>query len=214
MYFKNKISVIMSVYNTPFVLVKRAIDSVLNQDFTDFEFIIIDDGSNNDTHAQILNFAIENEDKITYLRHKNCSQSESINKGILISNSEYITVIDADDEYKPNHLSTCLYEMKSLDLIASTTETIVNQESDYYVPDRFNTNEVVHVDDCILFATLFGKKEVFTSLNFHDMYGADAHFYERAELQFMVQKLDLRTYIYYRNNPNSITAKVKSNTIN
>ena len=204
----------MSVYNTPFVLVKRAIDSVLNQDFTDFEFIIIDDGSNNDTHAQILNYAIENEDKITYLRHKNCSQSESINKGILISNSEFITVIDADDEYKPNHLSTCLSEMKSLDLIASTTETIVNQESDYYVPDRFNTNEVVHVDDCILFATLFGKKEVFTSLNFHDMYGADAHFYERAEQQFMVQKLDLRTYIYYRNNPNSITAKVKSNTIN
>jgi len=204
----------MSVYNTPFVLVKRAIDSVLNQDFTDFEFIIIDDGSNNETHTQILNYAIENEDKITYLRHKNCSQSESINKGILISNSEFITVIDADDEYKPNHLSTCLSEMKSLDLIASTTETIVNQESDYYVPDRFNTNEVVHVDDCILFATLFGKKEVFTSLNFHDMYGADAHFYERAEQQFMVQKLDLRTYIYYRNNPNSITAKVKSNTIN
>jgi glycosyltransferase involved in cell wall biosynthesis len=214
MYFKNKISVIMSVYNTPFVLVKRAIDSVLNQDFTNFEFIIIDDGSNNETHCEILNYAIENEDKITYLRHKNCSQSESINKGILISNSEFITVIDADDEYKPNHLSTCLSEMKSLDLIASTTETIVNQESDYYVPDRFNTNEVVHVDDCILFATLFGKKEVFTSLNFHDMYGADAHFYERAEQQFMVQKLDLRTYIYYRNNPNSITAKVKSNTIN
>jgi hypothetical protein len=104
--------------------------------------------------------------------------------------------------------------MKSHDLIASTTETIVNQESDYYVPDRFNTNEVVHVDDCILFATLFGKKEVFTSLNFHDMYGADAHFYERAEQQFMVQKLDLRTYIYYRNNPNSVTAKVKNNSLN
>jgi len=214
MSFKNKISVIMSVYNTPFELVKRAIDSVLNQDFTNFEFIIIDDGSNNDTHTQILNYAIEHEDTIVYLRHKNCSQSESINKGILISNSEFITVIDADDEYKYNHLSTCLSEMKSHDLIASTTETVVNQESDYYVPDRFNTNEVIHVDDCILFATLFGKKEVFTSLNFYDMYGADAHFYERAEQQFMVQKLDLRTYIYYRNNPNSLTAKVKSDTTN
>lgn len=214
MYFKNKISVIMSVYNTPFVLVKRAIDSVLNQDFTNFEFIIIDDGSTNETHIEILNYVIKHEDKITYLRHKNCSQSESINKGILISNSEFITVIDADDEYKYNHLSTCLSEMKSHDLIASTTETVVNQESDYYVPDRFNTNEVIHVDDCILFATLFGKKEVFTSLNFYDMYGADAHFYERAEQQFMVQKLDLRTYIYYRNNPNSLTAKVKSNTTN
>jgi glycosyltransferase involved in cell wall biosynthesis len=201
------------VYNTPFELIKRAIDSVLNQDYTNFELIIVDDGSSNGTHNEILNYAILHEDKITYLRHKNCSQSESINKAILICTSDFITVIDADDEYKPNHLSTCLSEMKSLDLIASTTETIVNHESDYYVPDRFDTNKVIHVDDCILFATLFGKKEVFTSLNFKDMYAADAHFYERAEQQFMVQKLDLRTYIYYRNNPDSLTAKVKRETL-
>ena len=203
----------MSVYNTPFELIKRAIDSVLNQDYTNFELIIVDDGSSNGTQNEILNYAILHEDKITYLRHKNCSQSESINKAILICTSDFITVIDADDEYKHNHLSTCLSEMKSLDLIASTTETIVNHESDYYVPDRFDTNKVIHVDDCILFATLFGKKEVFTSLNFKDMYAADAHFYERAEQQFMVQKLDLRTYIYYRNNPDSLTAKVKRETL-
>jgi glycosyltransferase involved in cell wall biosynthesis len=204
----------MSVYNTPFELIKRAIDSVLNQDFPDFQLIIVDDGSNNNTQNDLLQYAIKHEDKITYLRHKNRSQSASINRGILISNSEYITVIDADDEYKPNHLELCLSEIKSLDLIASTTETIVNHESDYYVPDRFNPNEVIHVDDCIMFATLFGKKEVFTSLNFLNMYAADAHFYERAGEQFLVEKLDLRTYIYYRNNPNSISAKVKSQNFN
>jgi glycosyltransferase involved in cell wall biosynthesis len=209
MYFKNRIAVIMSVYNTSFHLIKRAIDSVLNQDFQDFELIIIDDGSDNDTQSQILNYAIKHEDKITYLRHKNRSQAESINRGMLISNSEFITVIDADDEYKPNHLSTCLSEIKTLDLIASTTETIVNEESDYYVPDRFDNNQVIHVDNCILFATLFGKKEVFTMLNFQNMYAADAHFYERAEQQYAVKKLDLRTYVYYRNNLESLTAKIK-----
>jgi len=210
MYLKNRISVIMSVYNTSFPLVKRAIDSVLNQEFRDFELIIVDDGSNNDTQNEILNYAIRHEDKITYLRHKNRSQSESINRAMLISNSEFITVIDADDEYKPNHLSKCLSEIKSLDLIASTTETIVNQESDYYVPDRFDNTRVIHIDDCILFATLFGKKEVFTILNFKNMYGADAHFYERAEKEFAVKKLDLRTYVYYRNNLDSLTAKIKT----
>jgi glycosyltransferase involved in cell wall biosynthesis len=210
---KNKVAVIMSVYNTPFITVKRAIDSVLNQTFQDFELLIIDDGSTNDSHQLILEYAIVNENKITYLRHKNCSQSESINRAILLTDSEYITVIDADDEYKTNHLESCLSEINSLDLIASTTETIVKNESDYYVPDRYNQNEVVHVDDCILFATLFGKKEVFQNLNFINMYGADAHFYERAEKMYFVEKLDLRTYIYYRNNPNSISAKVKSNNL-
>ena len=214
MNFKFKISVIMSVYNTDFLRVKRAIDSVLNQSFQDFELIIIDDGSHHHSQNLILDYAVANEDKITYLRHKNCSQSESINRGILLTNSEFITVIDADDEYKPNHLELCLSEIKSLDLIASTTETIVNHESDYYVADRFNPNEVIHVDDCIMFATLFGKKEVFTSLNFLNMYAADAHFYEQAGQQFLVEKLDLRTYIYYRNNPDSISAKVKSQKLN
>lgn len=214
MYHKNTISVILSVYNTPFTLVKRAIDSVLNQEFSDFELIIIDDGSNNNTQNEILNYAIQHEDKITYLRHKNCSQSESINKGVLVSNGKFVTIIDADDEYKPNHLLSCLSEIKNLDLIASTTETIVHKEADYYVPDRFNNSALVHVDDCILFATLFGKKEVFKCLNFHNMYGADAHFYERAEQQFMVKKLDLRTYIYYRNNPDSHTARVKIENLN
>lgn len=213
MRYKNKISIIMSVYNTPFSLLKRAVDSVLEQDFKDFELIIIDDGSNNNKQIELLNYAIKHEDKITFLRHKNCSQSESINKGILISTGEYITIIDADDEYKTNHLSVCLAEMNSFDLIASTTETIVNHHADYYVPDRFDNNKVVHVDDCIMFATLFGKKEVFTSMKFYNMYGADANFYERAQKQFIVQKLDLRTYIYYRNNPDSLTAKVKLKSV-
>lgn len=209
MYYKYTISVLLAVFNTPFTLVKRAIDSVLNQEFNDFELIIIDDGSSNNTQNEILNYAIQHEDKITYLRHKNCSQSESINKGVLLSNGKFITIIDADDEYKPNHLLTCLSEIKTLDLIASTTETIVNKESDYYVPDRFDRSDLVHVDNCILFATLFGKREVFKNLNFYNMYGADAHFYERAAHQFIVKKLDLRTYIYYRNNPDSISARVK-----
>jgi hypothetical protein len=72
----------------------------------------------------------------------------------------------------------------------------------------------VHVDDCILFATLFGRKEVFTRLSFHNMYGADAHFFERAEQEFVVKKLDLRTYVYYRNNINSLTARIKSERSN
>lgn len=204
----------MSVYNTPFELTKRAIDSVLQQDFTDFELVIIDDGSNNGSEQQLLAYALKHEDKISFMRHKNRSQAESINRAILISNSEYITVIDADDEYKPNHLSTCLAQILSNDLIASTTETVVNKESDYFVPDRFDTSQVVHVDDCILFATLFGKKEVFTKLNFQDMYAADANFYERAEQEFVVKKLDLRTYVYYRNNQNSLTARLKKSNTN
>lgn len=203
------ISVLMSVYNTDFALVKRAIDSVLQQDFQDFELILIDDGSNNDPENHLLNYARQHEGKITYIRHSNRGQSKSINRGILHSSGQYIAILDADDEYKPNHLRACLQEMKDADLIASTTQTIVDSEDDYYVPDKMNLSQLIHVDDCVLLATLFGKKEVFVSVKFQDMYAADAHFYEHAAKKYSVRKVNLRTYIYYRNIPNSACATMK-----
>jgi len=202
----------MAVYDTDFCLVKRAIDSVLNQDFQDFEMIVIDDGSQNGTQNLLLNYVIQNESKISYLRHTNCGQSESINRGILNSTGEYITILDADDEYKPNHLSSCLKAVESLDLIASTTETIVDSLDDFYVPDKYDQSQLIHVDDCILFATLFGKKDVFMNLKFQKKYAADAQFYESASQRYEVKKVNLRTYVYYRNIPNSTCAKIKKAT--
>jgi glycosyltransferase involved in cell wall biosynthesis len=204
-----KITVLMSVYNTDFYLVKRALNSVLQQDFQGFEIIVIDDGSYLDPHNRLLNFTTKHEDRITYLRHKNCGQAKSINKGVKISSGEYITIIDSDDEYKPNHLQMCLNEIQNFDLISTKTETIVDKEDDFYVPDKNDLNKVIHVDNCILFATLFGKKTVFENIDFVGEYAADADFFERASEQFSVKKVDLRTYIYYRNIPNSITSVFK-----
>ena len=204
-----KISVLMSVYNTDFSYTKRAIDSVLKQDFQDFELIIVDDGSSAENSMEILQYAENYEDKIVYIRHSNRGQSESINRGVLISRGKFVTIIDSDDEYKPQHLSVCYQEVKSIDLLCSSTETVVDSIADYYVPDKNDKTQLIHLDDSILFGTLFGRKEVFASINFENGFAADADFYERAEKQFRVKKLDLRTYIYYRNNPNSICANVK-----
>ena len=207
---KIKISVLLSVFDTDFILTKRAIDSVLNQSYQNFELIVIDDGSRADQAKQIKDYAKEHENKIIYLQHENCGQSESINRGVLNSCGEYISIIDSDDEYKFNHLSKCLNEMKDADLIASVSETIVGKDEDYFVPDKNNLNKLIHVDDCILFATLFGKKEVFENIHFKGKYAADANFYELAAKKYKVKKVDLKTYIYYRNNANSIVGRMKN----
>ena len=131
----------MTVFNTNFSYTKRAIDSVLKQDFQDFELIIIDDGSKENNRESLLNYVEKNETKISYIRHSNCGQSESINRGVLYSLGEYITILDSDDEYKPNHLSLCLSEINELDLICSTSETIVDTDNDYYVTDK---NDLTH----------------------------------------------------------------------
>jgi glycosyltransferase involved in cell wall biosynthesis len=204
-----KVSVLMTVFNTDFSYTKRAIDSVLNQDFQDFELIIIDDGSKGNDRELLMDYVEKNEDKISYIRHNNRGQSESINRGVLYSLGEYITMIDSDDEYKYNHLSSCLMEINDLDLICSTSETIVDNDNDYYVPDKNDLSKLIHLDEATLFGTLFGRKKVFTSIEFKTGFAADADFYERANKQFCVKKFDLRTYIYHRNIPNSICARIK-----
>ncbi len=205
----------MAVYNTDFKYIKRAIDSVLNQDFQDFELIIIDDGSNATNRETLMQYVEKYEDKIVYIRHSNRGQSESVNRGVLNSVGEFITIIDGDDEYKSHHLSACLREVKNVDLICSTTETIVDTDDDYYVPDKNDITKLIHIDETILFGTLFGLKKVFSSIFFKSGFAADADFFERAKNQFHVKKVDLRTYIYHRNIPNSICATMKKvNLIN
>ncbi len=205
----------MTVFNTNYEYTKRAIDSVLRQDFQDFELIIIDDGSK-DVHRELLMQYVEkHEDKIIYIRHSNRGQSASINRGVLYSKGEFITIIDSDDEYKPNHLGACLREVNVVDLVCSTTDTIVDTIDDYYVPDKNDQTKLIHLDDAILFGTLFGRRKVFTSISFKNGFAADADFYEKANQQFRVKKVDLRTYIYHRNIPNSICATIKKeNAIN
>lgn len=208
-----KISVLMAVYNTDPKYIKRALNSILNQDFQDFEIIIVDDGSNKITSNFLVKYASKNENKIVYLRHSNRGQSISINRGVLNSVGEYITILDSDDEYKPNHLSSCLREIENYDLIASSTETITDSIDDFYVPDKNDLSKLIHLEDCILFGTLFGKKEVFKNISFRNGFAADADFFEKAKSQFLTKKVDLRTYVYYRNMPFSICSTIKKKNL-
>jgi len=199
----------MAVYNTEFHLTKRAIDSVLEQDFQYFELIIIDDGSKGNDRKSLLEYVVKYEVKIVYIRHSNRGQAQSINRGVLISVGEFITILDSDDEYKPFHLSACLQEMENVDLICSTAETVVNSSDDYYVPDKNDLSKPIHLDDAVLFGTLFGHQKVFKSIDFEGGFAADSAFYERAQIQFRAKKVFQKSYIYYRNNPNSTCAVLK-----
>lgn len=95
---KNKkplVSVIMSVYNDKKFL-KKSINSILNQNYKNFEFIIIDDGSTNSI-KKILN-KYKNNKKIIIINNKaNIGLARSLNHGIKISKGKYIARMDADD---------------------------------------------------------------------------------------------------------------------
>ena len=91
-----KISVLMSVYNGSQYLCE-SIESVLNQTFADFELIIVDDCSTDDSEAILKKFSAQ-DSRITLLRNEeNIGLTKSLNKGLKIAQGEYIARQDADD---------------------------------------------------------------------------------------------------------------------
>ena len=97
-----KVSVIIPVYNRPY-LVSEAIESVLNQSFTDSEIIIIDDGSTDKTFEVVQQY-VKHHDNITALRQNHKGASAARNTGIENAQGEYISFLDSDDLYLPNSL--------------------------------------------------------------------------------------------------------------
>ena len=89
-----KLSVIMPNYNAEKYLAE-AIQSILNQTFTDFEFLIIDDASKDNSVNKIKPY---NDPRIRLVENeKNFGLSKTLNKGIDLANGKYIARIDQDD---------------------------------------------------------------------------------------------------------------------
>ncbi|MFZ1290337.1 MAG: glycosyltransferase family A protein, partial [Melioribacteraceae bacterium] len=162
------------------------------------------DGSDDKTF-EIVNKFLMNDERIKYLKHKNKGLPISLNSGIQIAIGKYLTFLGSDDEYKSNHLELRFLEIEknnNIDCLFGGLEIIGNP----FVKDKNDFNKEIHLDDCVVGGTLFGKREMFIAMNgFNDIkYSEDSDFYERAVTKFNFRKVDFPTYIYYRNTPDSI----------
>lgn len=96
-----RVSVLMSVYNGARYL-REAMDSILNQTFTDFEFIVVDDGSTDETPAILDSYA---DPRVVRLHNEtNIGLTRSLNRGLAVAKGEYVARQDADDVSLPERL--------------------------------------------------------------------------------------------------------------
>ena len=97
-----KVSVIIPTYNRASLL-PRAVNSVLAQTYSDYEIIVVDDCSPDNTQDVIAAFS---DPRIRSFRHvTNRRQSAAINTGIANARGEYIAFLDDDDEFTPTSLA-------------------------------------------------------------------------------------------------------------
>jgi glycosyltransferase involved in cell wall biosynthesis len=94
-----KVSVIIPTYNRR-DFVREAIASVLAQSYHDFELLVVDDGSNDDTAAVVQEF-----EGVRYVSQPNRGVSAARNRGVELSNGELLAFLDSDDLWQPRKLA-------------------------------------------------------------------------------------------------------------
>ena len=165
-----EVSVIMSVFNGEDFLAE-SIQSVLAQSFKNFEFIIIDDGSK-DNSLEVIRSYEALDSRIRVITQKNQGLARSLNIGIKKSKGKYIARIDADDICYESRLKkqfTFMEENPAVDLVGSSVDVIDESGSittskiqiasfeDIY-EKRYSLSPVLHI-------TFFGKKTFFETNN-------------------------------------------------
>lgn len=121
-----KLSIIIPSFNRQSVI-QRAIDSVLSQRYligrNDWELILVDDGSTDDTRALISQRYLDTNPNIVYLRQDNAGVSAARNLGLRHAQGEWIALLDSDDQWLPHKLDAQFEQLKlEQQLICHTQE--------------------------------------------------------------------------------------------
>lgn len=158
------LSIIVPVYNVSRYLTE-CIGSILNQEFQDFELILVDDGSV-DGSSKICDEYAGKDNRISVIHQKNEGVSSARNTGIENATGKYIAFVDADDTIEPNMYSTMVTkaEQSDLDYVLCDLKFLyreVTQNTSYSLPDNvlMNRDSVIH----ILLYSIYSNENIINS---------------------------------------------------
>ena len=166
-------SVIMATYKESIECLKQSIESIINQTYNDFEFIIILDNPDNKEHIAFINDYVCKDERIKfYINDKNMGLTNTLNRGLKLAEGKYICRMDADDIselYRMEHQKKYLEE-NDFDLIGGISQMIDEDGNTIYSIKKVPTNfkkikKCIKYNQVISHPTWFGKKEVFDKLN-------------------------------------------------
>ncbi len=132
-----KVSVIIPVYNCA-EYIGATLKSVINQDFDDYEIIVIDDGST-DGSLDVINETLGScEIHHNIIHQENAGVSVARNRGIDVSDGQYLVFVDADDYISQNHLS----KLYNPDYDFSLVQFAKKEDDSITVPNNFDITEI------------------------------------------------------------------------
>lgn len=165
-------SVIMGTYKENLNFLKQSIESILNQTYKNFEFIIILDNPENKKHIELINNYMDKDSRIRfYINEQNMGLTRTLNRGLSLAKGKYICRMDADDISNQNRIENQkkYLETYDYDLIGGISQMIDENGKSIYsikkVPSDFQKiKKCIRYNQVISHPTWFGKKEIFENL--------------------------------------------------
>lgn len=141
----SKLSIIMPVYNVEKFL-KRSVDSIINQTFTDWELILVDDGST-DNSGKICDKFAETDNRIKVFHKENGGAGSARNKGLFEATGDFVAFPDSDDWIEPAAYEKCLkiMEKENIDLLLFGSINTVYDKNGGITSEQFGkTADIVY----------------------------------------------------------------------
>lgn len=174
-------SVIIPTYNRGH-LIGKTLESVLNQTVSDFEILIVDDGSNDNTAETVRQFT---DPRIHYLKKENGERGAARNYGTSHAKGAYINFFDSDDLMYPNHLRVAREFIES-----RTNPELFHLGYDFKTPDgeitKIINNLDEHLKDQVLFDNILSCNGVFVRKDI-----ADTHPFEENRIMASAEDWEL-----------------------
>lgn len=166
------ISVIMSVYNEKSIYVEKAIDSILNQTYSDLEIVIVLDSPDNETLLKILKEYTHKDTRVKLLiNDKNIGLAMSLNRAIEVAHGEYLARMDADDISKPERLERELEYLinNGLDVVSCVADKIDENGNVWGEIKPFNNRpevikDILEIQNVIIHPTVLMRTDIIKSV--------------------------------------------------
>lgn len=214
-----RVTVIVTCYNYAKYL-EGCLLSILNQTYKDYELLIVNDGSTDNSDEVISRFL--NNDKITYINQNNTGQAIATNNGIMRASGELIAFLDADDLWEPTKLEkqVSLFTRDSIGVVYSRIR-FMNEEGQpldmkltgkYYTPRAGYVTGALLFENFVPYSSTIVRKECFNKFGmFNPEYknGLDWDLWLRISKEFEFDFVDEPLLTYRTGHPGQLTSNVE-----
>jgi glycosyltransferase involved in cell wall biosynthesis len=213
-----EVSVIIPAYNAA-AYIGQALESAFAQTFQDFEVLVVDDGSTDETASIVASFG----DRVNYLRQDNAGSAKARNLGIRKSRGLFIAFLDADDLWLPDKLARQVALMREQPEVGMVFTKHINfDETGATWPFRFDKRLLMEGDVArnifmrsgVGTPTVMVRREVFETVGLFEeslRQGQDDNMWVRIAAHCQVRLID-EPLVKVRNHSGRVTRDLKKNT--